>query len=334
MFHMSSPGPGILIADLRPGLALAALAFLICIAVPCGARAENPPASLEVEPVFCDLGYLSLDTPLDSEIRAGTTHLRVVSSVDWQIEILMPAAPRRLDNGGQTLGVRHPVPPTLIPEGLFSLQPCVVAAGRSSDHPQQIKLDWREVASALERILDPLTPPGTYQASLLVRLIDGQGRSLADCLTTTVQFDIAGWVRMSEEIPPVEMNLDGASLVGEVFISNVTSILMTGNTAWQLSVAQAGEMVSEDGRTEIPRASLTVSVPREIPGGESKVVPPGSLGVDGDLVTVYIEDSAPDPDGNFAEIPVVVRLDSDEPLPAGRYRLTLVFEARAQEPLP
>jgi hypothetical protein len=254
--------------------------------------------------------------------------------VDWQIEILMPVAPRRVDDSGQPLGLRRPIPPSPIPEGLFALRPCIVAAGPPSERWHELEVDWREVGSALERILDPLTPPGTYQASLLARLVDREGRALTDCVGATVRFDIAGWVRMSEEIPPVEITFDGGDLVGQVFESCVTSILMTGNTAWQLDVAQAGMLTSEDGQTEIPRASFTVSVPRAGPGDESQAAQPGTLALDGNPLTIYAEDSAPSGDEGFLEIPVVVRVDSDEPLPAGRYRLTLVFEARAQEPLP
>jgi hypothetical protein len=75
-----------------------------------------------------------------------------------------------------------------------------------------------------------------------------------------------------------------------------------------------------------------------VPGGDLPVgIEPASSGylsIGENPCTIAFGHPEGSPSGSLEEVPIVVRLESDIPLPAGRYWMTLVFEASAKEPLP
>jgi len=312
------------------------LTGLIILLAPPTLPAQVDPqglAKLDIDPALCDLGLLSPEDPLDSEMTPGKTTVRLLSSGDWRIEIVLAGPIRRLNDG---LELPPPDPSEVIapiPGELFSLLPSTVASGEGSNEWQELEVDWREVATALEHGLDVNSMSGVYGSSLIARLVDPEGQSLTAGIHVTVQFEVSRWVRVSEGIADIDLSF----AAGDWDVINETastSLLVGGNVSWRLSSARVGEMSNEEGLTDLPVPGIAVYVPGEelAPGLEPAVAGYVTLGEE--PVTIVLANPESPSSGSLEDIPIVVRLEADEPLPAGRYRMTLVFEASAAQPLP
>jgi hypothetical protein len=178
-----------------------------------------------------------------------------------------------------------------------------------------------------------MTRPGLYATTLVARLVDFEGEALTEGVSITVQFEVSRWVHVSPDIPEIRMTFrDGDWDVFNVY--DATTVRVEGNDAWQLRAAHLGDVVSEEGLTGLPPVTLAVYVPEADLEPGLDAASSGSVGLGSDPVTIVSGYPESPSSGLFTEIPVFVRLDSDQPLPAGRYRMTLVFEASAQGPLP
>lgn len=319
-----SGGTGLLAAV----VALAAGGFAL---TPAGVVATEP-VLLEIVPRAVDLGRLNPVDPLDSEIQFGRTTVRIFSATDWQLEIALASPICRTADGWE---LPHPDPgvTTIIPSALFALEPCVVASGDSSASWVAHRLDWVEIGTCLETLLRPESPPGTYAATMLVRLLDTSGSPLLDPIAVAVEFSVAPWVRISDEVPLIEITVDDGEWNG-ASEGVPTSLFVSGNTAWRLGAAQAGDVISDLGLAGIPDPNITALVPpTELPPG----TPAMSLGeqvLGPDPIILAEGDPGTSPSAMVVELPVVIRLESDQPLPAGSYRAELVFEVDVHQPLP
>ena len=314
MSSLLSPGS----AQVR-GFAFACLV----VAWACPQAATAGEVVFHIEPTFADLGCVCLANGVESDVNPGRTVIHITSSEEWRFEVTMPDAVRRLHDGEsllRTISDGRELSPL---DQILGMRPCVLAQGSGSETQTDLAVDWAEITRGLEQLLDPAMPPGTYQAVLLARLIGRSGSDLSEPVRVTVQFEITGWVKLHADLLQIEIPTDylGTAL-GE---SQPVSVPVTGNTAWELAVAQTTELVSLEGNESLPRANLEVCVP---PSGIG-YRPVGSE-------IVEIASGAPPTTGSGVqeEIPLVFRLASDGPLPAGRYQATLVFKVRAQEPLP
>lgn len=306
---------------------LAFVYFAIAVACSLIAASSVDAAGSEVlfhiEPPFADLGRLCLAGGIESDVNPGRTVIHIESSEEWQLEVTMPDLVRRVRDGESLLKTARDRQGLSPLEQILGMRPCVLTAGPGSITRTELVVDWHRIARALEQVLDPAVPPGTYQAVLLARLIGGGGSVLTEAVRVTVQFEITGWVELPADLLQIEIPTDyrGTGLLE----SQSASVLVAGNTAWELAVAQTVELVSLDGEETLPRASLEVCVP---PSGI------GYLPVGSESVEIARGTPSTTGSGVMEEIPIVFRLESDGPLPAGRYQATLVFKVRAQEPLP
>lgn len=304
-------------------LALTALATGLFLLLMLSTQACASAAALKVEPAFCDLGTFSSTDPLECNITFGKTTVRVLSEDDWRIEVTMPEPVHRLSDGLKLTGLPSEDRLSSIPKDLLEHRPWTAATGPGSPEWQAFEIDWREIGREFQLLLDTRTPPGTYEAVLLVRLTDAAAAPLTDFTRVTVGLHVSRWVNLSQDLTPIEVSVD--SDAKGVIQSEPTTILVTGNTAWELRVVQAGEITSEGGEMEIRGAKFTVCVPKD--GVQYLELGP-------EAVAIARGDAPAASSTPTEEIPILLRLESDEPLPAGRYRTTIIFEVSAQEPSP
>ncbi|MCK4546559.1 MAG: hypothetical protein KAW17_03870 [Candidatus Eisenbacteria sp.] len=321
--------PVTVLRALRRCVAAVAPAACICLLLPAETPATSP--TLVIDPLFVDLGRFSAVGSLDSEISLGKTEIRVLSRQDWRLEVALAEPVCRLEDSLPlaTADSRSTVPPVL--QEILDLCPSILTSHPGSDEWWKMEIDWREIGAALEQALHPAASPGTYQAMLLARILGREGEPLTGCSQVAIRFDILRWTQLSADIPEIEISTDFAT---GVLQSEQASLLMTGNSAWRLRAAQAGVLISEDGEREIPQASLTICVPSSGTGGSWKSTGSGFQTLRPQPITIGCGDSPTASAVPWEEIPIVVRLESDGPLPAGRYRTELVFRVSAQEPSP
>ena len=301
----------------------------------CTAQGSGTPAgALEIDPTVTHMGRFSLVDPLESEVSFGETVFRVLSSDPWQLEVTMPEPIRRLDDGQELVRLDHLDPGIPLVAEILAERPCVVTSGPGSAEWQAFTLNWRELETAIARILHPAVSPGSYRAVFLIRLLDSQGVPLTDCTTVTLQFEVLSWVHLSDNIPLIELLADDGTAGVGILESEPTYLLISGNAAWELRVVGTGELISDDGLTGLPQPAFTVCVPQSVLGMNSDIMGVGCVDLAPDPVWIARGDPATSIATAAEEIPVTVRLQTEEPLPAGEYRASLVFEVREQEPLP
>jgi hypothetical protein len=299
---------------------------------PAWGQSADPTAYLLVETSLCDLGQLSPGDPSQSSIQAGKVRVRVLSLEDWSLETRL-GSPFQRESDGQELQFEDPAraTPPLTPDLLLG-HPVVAASGEGSRDERSFEVDVWTLGAALETTLESDVPPGAYRAVVLARLVDGQGQSLAEAEPVTVRFELVPWAGLTPDIPPVEFGvhtLDWNTLLeGEP-----TVVRVAGNSTWQLRVARAGELVNEQSGAEVPGVRVSAQVPGDLPPGAEPVMS-GYLML-GEVPAVIVRGGAAEAPGDLLqEIPVLIRLESDDRLLAGRYRIELVFDIAPEASLP
>jgi hypothetical protein len=309
----------------RPALSrapLLALAWAFCFLL-----ASSSPAAattLEITPAFMNLGSLSTLDPIDNQLMSGTTTISIQSDQDWGFEVRL-AGPIRLVGGSLALPLEraletHPI----VPPEVLNLEPHVLRSGQGDASTQEFARDWLELQSILQEYLTAGDPPGTYEFTILSRLLDTNGAPLTDLVPLTVQFDILPWVDLAEvQLPDFRIPLaDGAS-EGESWLVPVT---LRTNTGWQLLVAGPGPLPRQDGVIEFDLSKLSACA--EDFSGPSQVIRSGcaSLSTEPSLVA---EGSAPPPFSvATVDIPLKFRFQGDAVIPVGTYGVEVSFRVR------
>lgn len=301
------------------------LAALIAVAMLCGAASAEAEPEIRVSPSRFYVGSFSTIEPLQSDLIPGSTVVSLSVPDSWKLEILLEGPPRRTTDGlGLPLARLQETNPDVPPE-FANLQSYVYNEGHGDDDWIDITGDWLDLAAGLETYLQPGDPAGSYEATLLLRLLDGDGNPTTDRVSMTMEFDIKPWVVFSTSVlPACEVHVVEGEFQGE---SAIVLVSVASNTAWSLSVRGTGDLVSESGGA-LPMAALSVCT-EESGGGvwrpwrsECEVVQPNA-------VTLVVGDE-PEPFlVTYEEIPVFLRFEGEPPLSAGRYGTSLEFEVTA-----
>lgn len=280
---------------------------------------------IELDPVFFYLGSFSTLDPLESDIIPGSTELRFVSVDPWQLELQLEGPIRRTTDGlelplERLLDTHPEIPPEIV-----NLQPYIHDSGAGSQTARVISGDWLDLAMGLQAYLQPGDPPGTYEATLLARLLDDQGSPVTDHAQVTLEFDIAPWVHfIVKPLPDCEITVPEGGFVGE---SGIVLVTLGSNSDWILYVYALADLVRDGGSHTLPVTSLSVCSEEFSSRGGWRPRRSGCETVQMNPIALVVG-SGPSP---FTvaeeEIPIFVRFESAPPLPAGRYWTSLMFEA-------
>ena len=301
-------------------IALLCLAMFLCTSV----ASAQEPVTISIDPNYHYLGSISTLTSLDSVIVAGTTTITIYSPGPWQLEVQLEGPMSRTSDGLelplQRLSETHPG----IPLEIVNLQPYVIDNGSGASQPFEIDGDWLDLASGLEAYLDQGDPPGTYEITMMSRVLDGDGNPMTGYVHLTMQFDIDRWVSFETSIlPDAEISLPEGSVQGE---SPTILVSLTSNTSWTLTVQGTGDLEMIEGEEVLALSGLSVCT-EDAGGNGERPRRSGCETVQVDPV-VLVEGEAPPPFMvALEEIPVFLRYVGAPPLPSGRFGTSLLFEA-------
>jgi hypothetical protein len=310
------------------------LLFAIALALLAGA---SPPrsasaASLGFEPAFAFLGAFNTLDPLDSDTPPGRTSIMIQSDQDWRLEVRLKEPLRRTADGLQLPVTRAPAGRGSAAARILSLTPHVVLSGSGSGRNDPSVYDWHGLTMALEQYLERGDPPGTYEGTLLARLLDTAGSPITDEVAVTFQFEISRWVEIvGRDLPDIQVPVTDGALDGE---SAPAAVTLTSNTSWTLLVAtRRGPGRGRRGR-EFDVGTLAACVPGNGSGGRWRAIEPGCLVLGTDPAAFIAGDAPPPFTLSTEEIPVVIRFHADRMVPAGTYGAALRFTARVGDPGP
>ncbi len=300
------------------------LASLLLVVVVLVGNAWGQAPELVIEPDFMYLGSFSTFDALGSDIYAGTSTMSVLSSEPWQVEVVLEGPIHRTMDGLELPLARIADTHPGVPAGVIDLQPYVYESGSGSADWYVMDGDWLELASGLEAYLDPGDPPGTYEVTMVARLLDAGGLPTTDYVTSTLQFDVQPWVSLEDVLPDSYVGVPEGEFVGE---SPLTVVRIASNTSWSLAVRGTADLIREGDEDEVlPLTNLSVCT--ESVGGE-RPWRSGCETVQLDPIVLVVSSEPPPFDVSIVEIPVFVRFEGEPPLPWGRYGTSLVFEATA-----
>jgi hypothetical protein len=300
-------------------VSLLCLAMILCTSI----ASSQEPVTISIDPSFHYLGSISTLSSLDSVLVAGTTTMTIYSPGPWQLEVQLEGPMSRTSDGLelplQRLSETHPG----IPLEIVNLQPYVIDNGSGASQPFEIDGDWLDLASGLEAYLDQGDPPGTYEITMLSRVLDGDGNPMTDYVPLTMQFDIDSWVSFETSVlPDAEISLPEGSVQGE---SPTILVSLTSNTSWTLTVEGTGDLEMIEGEEVLSLDGLSICT--EDTGNGERPRRSGCEAVQVDPV-VLVEGEAPPPFMvAVEEIPVFLTYEGSPPLPSGRFGTSLLFEA-------
>lgn len=300
-----------------------ALAVLACFSTPLSGRA----AQLRFESGSAYLGSFSTLDPLDSAVSPAGIAVRIRADRDWRLEIRFREPLRRTADG---LALPTARAPRGAAQPIISLEPHVVLLGSGSRESGEVFREWRELPKAIEAYLDRGDPPGTYQGTLLARLLDTSGAPLTDYVSMSIQFDIARWVEIVDhDVPDFSVAVRDEVLDAE---SPIAAVRLASNTSWTLFVS--GEQKPEPRKKKdggLALSSLSACAPTEGQGGwrllKSACVPLGA-----EPQALIAGDAPPPFSVSNQEIPIVVRHRTAHSVPAGAYGAAVRFTARIGQP--
>ena len=310
----------------RPRLAITLIVF-VCASFPQPASA----AQLRFEPAFAYLGTFSTLDPLNSDASPGRISLGIQADGDWRLEVRMREPLRRTSDGLALPTDRAPGASVSVPSPVFSLEPHVVLSGPGSSESGEVLHDWRELAKALEGYLDRGDPPGTYEGTLLGRLLDPSGAALTEYVSMSVQFDIAPWVQIVDhDVPDFSVPVLDGALEGE---SPTATVRLVSNSSWTLLVSGGLERESRSQGIAFDPDGLSACALTE---GQARwrVLRPGCVPL-GPEPQSFIVGDAPQPFSvSNEEIPVVIRFRTEQAVPAGAYGAAVSFTAKVGQSPP
>ncbi len=299
---------------------LLCLAMILCTSV----ASAQEPVTISVDPSYHYLGSISTLSSLDSVLVAGTATMTIYSQEPWQLEVQLEGPMSRTSDGLelplQRLSETHPG----IPLEIVNLQPYIMDNGSGASQPFEIDGDWLDLASGLEAYLDPGDPPGTYEITMMSRVLDGDGNPVTDYVPLTMQFDIDRWVSFETSIlPDAEISLPEGSVQGE---SPTVLVSLSSNTSWTLTAQGTGDLEMIGGEEMLSLDGLSVCT-EETGGNRERPRRSECVAVQVDPV-VLVEGEAPLPfTVAVEEIPVFLTYEGAPPLPSGRFGTSLLFEA-------
>ena len=322
--------------SLPEGRSVPRLFPVVSLAVLVWATSSLPPrsaiaAQLRFEPGSGYLGSFSTLDPLESDVAPGRISVRVQSDVDWRLEVRMREPLRRTADGLVLPTERAPGARGAGPSPIFSLEPHVALSGPASRGSDSVLRDWHELAKALEDYLDRNDPPGTYEGTLLGRLLDSSGDPLTDYVALSIQFDIAPWVEIVDhDVPDFSVPVTDGALEGE---SPTAAVRLVSNSSWTLLVSGGQEPGPRNHGIGFDPGGLSACALTE---GQARwrLLRPGCVPL-GPEPQAFIAGDAPRPFSlSNEEIPVVIRFRTAQAIPAGAYGATVRFTARVGQSPP
>ena len=302
------------------------LAVLVCASLPRSAST----AQLRFEPGYAHLGSFSTLDPLDSDVSPGRISVGIQSDGDWRLEVRMREPLRRIADGLALPTDRAPGSGVSEPSPIFSLEPHVVLSGPGSSDSSEVLHDWRELAKALEEYLDRGDPPGTYEGTLVARLVDPSGSPLTDYVSLSIRFDLEPWVQIVDrDAPDISVPVLGGALEGE---SPAAAVRLMSNSSWTLLVSGGQESESRNHGIALD-GGLSACALTE---GQTRwrLLRPGCVPL-GPEPQSFIAGEAPQPFSvSNDEIPVVIRFRTERAVPAGAYRAAVRFTAKVGQSPP
>ena len=310
----------------RPLLAIT-FAIFACVSFPRFASATQ----LRFEPGTAYLGTFSTLDPLDSDVSLGRVSVGIQSGEDWRLEIRLREPLRRTADGLTLPTDRAPGSSGSVPPPIFSPGPHIVLSGSASSESGGGVRDWLEVAKALEEYLDRGDPPGTYEGTLLGRLLDSSGSPLTEYVSLSIQFDIAPWVQIVDhDIPDFSVPVLDGALEGE---SPTAAVRLVSNSSWVLLVSGGQGPEPRNQGIAFDPGGLSVCALTE---GQArwKLLGAGCVPL-GSEPQSFIAGDAPQPFSiSNEEIPVVIRFQTKHAVPAGVYGAAVRFTARVGQSPP
>lgn len=299
------------------GLVVVVLLAVLAAPVP----AQEP--TVEFQPAFFYIGNFSTLLPLESDMLSGTTVLRVLSDVSWQLELILEGPVRRTRDGLELPLSRVAVVHPEVPNEVVNLQPYIYTTRAGSEIPYEVEADWLRLATGLQAYLQIEDPPGTYELTVLARLLDPAGAPLTGYASCTLQFDLEPWVRFSPmALPACEVQVPDGGFMGE---SQTVMLNLLSNSSWRISVHAQSDLIGLEGGDVVPIDVLSACVVDD--GKEWRPQRSECETIqNGPVVLVVGEEPIP-----FTlavqQIPVYLSFSGSEPLGAGWYGSSLVFEA-------
>ncbi|HVP15093.1 MAG TPA: hypothetical protein VMS88_06090 [Terriglobales bacterium] len=288
-------------------------------------------AELTWTPGFAYLGSFSTLDPLDTKVIPAQTAFHVRSDVDWQLEIRLGGPFRRTADGLTLPLERVPEGHPTVPAWIRGRVPFIAATGSGSPELRDLTHDWNEVTTALGDYLERGDPPGTYEGTLLTRLLGSSGEPSTDFVPVTIQFDVEPWVEIvRQDLPDFHVVLPDGLLDGA---SEEAVLSITSNSSWWLTVSgeQAGRPVQATG-FDVERLSLCVAAGSGL--GSWRLLGPECQPVGMDP-RPFVAGDAPQPfTVATGEIPVAMRFQTDQAIRAGTYGATVRFSAKVGTPRP
>jgi hypothetical protein len=314
----SSSGP-YEVATRSPALPFALLALLAW-----GPAASADPAPLRWTPADVGLGSFSTIEPLECRLSASHATVQVRCDRAWRLELRL-REPFRRGSDGLVLAPDRPGAVGPAP-AILDLRPWIGATGDGTR--RQADFDWRDLSRALQASLGRGDPPGSYEGTLLTRLLDAaSGEALSEIVPLTVRFEIAPWVRiLGQPLPDFEVNVDGREGESQPEVLEVVS-----NAAWRVALAGKRRNDSPGEEADFRLDALTACASA---GGRWRCVGPACLTLRADGQE-WLAGDAPEPFSlATAEIPVVIRYRGNRILTTGRYGAALRFVASVAGPHP
>lgn len=311
---------------LRPLVAIT-LVTLACVSLPRSAST----AQLRFVPGFAHLGTFSTLDPLDSAVSPGGISVGILSDEDWRLEVRMREPLRRTADGLALPTDRAPGASVSAPSPIFSMEPHVVLSGTRSSESGEVLRDWRGLAEALEGYLNRGDPPGTYEGTLLGRLLDPSGSPLTDYASLSVQFDIAPWVQIVDhDLPDFSVPVLDGALEGE---SPTAAVRLVSNSSWTLLVSGGQGPGPRNQGIAFDSGGLSACALTEGQAGW-RLQSPGCVQLGPEPQSLIVGD-APQPfTVSIEEIPVVIRFRTGQAVPAGAYGAAVRFTARVGQSTP
>jgi len=299
------------------GLALAAVALLLAVPAP----AQEP--TVEFDPPFFYIGSFSTLMPLQSDMLSGVTVLRVLSDVSWQLELILEGPIRRTLDGLELPLSRIAVVHPQVPNEVANLQPYIHTKRAGSEIPYEVEADWVRLATGLQAYLDLEDPPGTYELTVLARLLDLDGAPLTGYASCTLQFDVEPWISFSSmPLPACEVQVPDGGYAGE---SQTVVLSLITNSSWRILVHAQADLIGLDGGVVVPvdvLSACVVDIGKEWrpQRSECETIQNGPV--------VLVVGEQPQPFSvTVQQIPVYLTYSGVELLGAGWYGTSLVFEA-------
>ena len=294
----------------------------ICVSTPCSGRA----AELRFEPSSAHLGSFSTLNPLESAVSPAKISVRIQADRPWRLEVRLREPLRRIDDrlALPTTRVRNS---PAISAPTFTLEPRVIMSGPGTRGSAEV-LEWRDLAKAVEAYLELADPPGTYQGTLVGRLLDSSGAPLTGPVSMSIQFDVARWVEIvDDDVPEFSVAVGDETIDSE---SPMAAVRLISNTSWTLFISGDPARPPHKAVALAP-GTLTACAPIDGPGGwrplKSGCAP---LGVE--PVALVTGEAPPPFSVSNQEIPIVVRYRTARSVPAGAYGAAVRFTAKIGVP--